>query len=82
MVNCQNMGVVAGYLNRLVTNSAYTYLQEKTGQFMEWLVEKQGHKLVHKAEVGLKSFVPWRALRRFGHSLFLATRWTRHSPPH
>jgi len=53
----RNVGAVARYLNRIVTNSAYTHLQEKTGQFVEWLAGKQARELVHRAEVGLKSFL-------------------------
>lgn len=53
----RNVGAVADYLNRIVTHSSYTHLHEKAGRFVEWLAGKQARKLVHKAEIGLKSLL-------------------------
>ncbi len=53
----KNVGAVAEYLNRIVTHPAYAHLHAKAGNFVEWLAGKQARKLVHKAEVGLKSLL-------------------------
>lgn len=53
----KNVGAVAEYLNRIVTNPAYAHLHAKAGKFVEWLAGKQARKLVHKAEVGLKNLL-------------------------
>lgn len=53
----KNVGAVAEYLNRLVTNPAYAHLHEKAGKFVEWIAGKSARKLAHKAEVGLKNLL-------------------------
>lgn len=53
----KNVGAVAEYLNRLVTNPAYAHLHEKAGKFVEWIAGKKARKLAHKAEVGLKNLL-------------------------
>ncbi len=53
----KNVGAVAEYLNRIVTNPAYAHLHAKAGKFVEWLAGKQARKLVHKAEAGLKNLL-------------------------
>jgi len=53
----KNVGAVAEYLNRIVTNPGYAHLHEKAGKFVEWIAGKQARKLAHKAEVGLKNLL-------------------------
>jgi 1-deoxy-D-xylulose-5-phosphate synthase len=53
----KNVGAVADYLNRLVTNPAYANLHENAARFVEWIGGKTARKLVHKAEAGLKSLI-------------------------
>ena len=53
----KNVGAVAEYLNRLVTNPAYAHLHDKAAKFVEWIGGKSARKLAHKAEVGLKSLL-------------------------
>ena len=53
----KNVGAVAEYLNRLVTNPAYAHLHDKAAQFVEWIGGKSARKLAHKAEVGLKNLL-------------------------
>ena len=53
----KNVGAVAEYLNRLVTNPAYADLHDKAAKFVEWIAGKSARKLAHKAEVSLKNFL-------------------------
>ena len=53
----KNVGAVAEYLNRLVTNPAYAHLHDKAAKFVEWIGGKSARKLAHKAEVGLKNLL-------------------------
>ena len=53
----KNVGAVADYLNRLVTNPAYANLHENAAKFLEWIGGKTARKLAHKAEAGLKSLI-------------------------
>ena len=53
----KNVGAVAEYLNRLVTNPAYAHLHDKAAKFVEWIAGKSARKLAHKAEVGLKNLL-------------------------
>ena len=53
----KNVGAVAEYLNRLVTNPAYAHLHDKAARFVEWIGGKSARKLAHKAEVGLKNLL-------------------------
>jgi len=53
----KNVGAIADYLNRIVTNPAYAHLHDKAARFVEWLAGKTARKLAHKAEVGLKNLI-------------------------
>lgn len=53
----KNVGAIAEYLNRLVTNPSYAHLHDKAAKFVEWIAGKSARKLAHKAEVGLKNFL-------------------------
>jgi len=53
----KNVGAVAEYLSRIVTNPAYAHLHDKAAKFVEWLGGKSARKLAHKAEAGLKSLL-------------------------
>jgi 1-deoxy-D-xylulose-5-phosphate synthase len=53
----KNVGAVAEYLNRLVTNPSYAHLHDKAARFVEWIAGKSARKLAHKAEVGLKNLL-------------------------
>jgi len=53
----KNVGAVAEYLNRIVTNPAYAHLHDQAAKFVEWIAGKKARKLAHKAEVGLKNLL-------------------------
>lgn len=53
----KNVGAVAEYLNRIVTNPAYAHLHDHAAKFVEWIAGKGARKLAHKAEVGLKNLL-------------------------
>ena len=53
----KNVGAVADYLNRIVTNPAYAHLHENAAKFLEWIGEKAARKLAHKAESALKNLL-------------------------
>jgi 1-deoxy-D-xylulose-5-phosphate synthase len=53
----KNVGAIANYLNRLVTNDAYSHLHEKAAKFVEMIGGKFATQLVHKVEEGVKHLV-------------------------
>ncbi|MFM8363811.1 MAG: 1-deoxy-D-xylulose-5-phosphate synthase [Verrucomicrobiota bacterium] len=53
----KNVGAVADYLNRIVTNPAYANLHENAAKFLEWIGGKTARKLAHKAESALKNLL-------------------------
>ncbi len=53
----KNVGAIADYLSRIVTNPAYAGLHDKAAKFVEWIGGKGARKLAHRAEVGLKSLL-------------------------
>jgi 1-deoxy-D-xylulose-5-phosphate synthase len=53
----KNVGAVADYLNRIVTNPAYAHLHENAAKFLEWIGGKAARKLAHKAESALKNLL-------------------------
>ncbi len=53
----KNVGAIAEYLNRIVTNPSYAHLHDKAAKFVEWIAGKSARKLAHKAEVGLKNLL-------------------------
>jgi len=53
----KNVGAVADYLNRIVTNPSYAHLHDQAAKFVEWIAGKTARKLAHKAEVGLKNLL-------------------------
>ncbi len=53
----KNVGAVADYLNRIVTNPAYAHLHENAAKFLEWIGGKAARKLAHKAEAALKNLL-------------------------
>jgi 1-deoxy-D-xylulose-5-phosphate synthase len=53
----KNVGAVADYLNRIVTNPAFAHLHENAAKFLEWIGGKSARKLAHKAESALKNLL-------------------------
>ncbi len=53
----KNVGAIAEYLRRIVTNPGFVHLREKTADFVEWLAGKQARSLAHKVEVGVKNLL-------------------------
>ena len=53
----KNVGAIANYLNKLVTNDAYSHLHEKAAKFVEMIGGRFAQKLVHKVEEGVKHLV-------------------------
>jgi 1-deoxy-D-xylulose-5-phosphate synthase len=53
----KNVGAIADYLNRLVTNPAYAHLHDNAARFIEWIGGKTARKLAHKAESALKNLL-------------------------
>jgi 1-deoxy-D-xylulose-5-phosphate synthase len=50
----KNVGAIANYLNRIVTNDAYSHLHEKAAKFVEMIGGKFAQQLAHKVEEGMK----------------------------
>ena len=50
----KNVGAIANYLNRIVTNDAYNHLHEKAAKFVEMIGGKFAQQLAHKVEEGVK----------------------------
>jgi 1-deoxy-D-xylulose-5-phosphate synthase len=50
----KNVGAIANYLNRIVTNDAYSHLHEKAAKFVEVIGGKFAQQLAHKVEEGVK----------------------------
>jgi 1-deoxy-D-xylulose-5-phosphate synthase len=50
----KNVGAIANYLNRIVTNDAYSHLHEKAAKFVEMIGGKFAQQLAHKVEEGVK----------------------------
>jgi 1-deoxy-D-xylulose-5-phosphate synthase len=50
----KNVGAIANYLNRIVTNDAYSHLHEKAAKFVEMIGGKFVQQLAHKVEEGVK----------------------------
>jgi 1-deoxy-D-xylulose-5-phosphate synthase len=53
----KNVGAIANYLNRLVTNDAYSHLHEKAAKFVEMIAGRFAQQFVHKVEEGVKHLV-------------------------
>ncbi len=53
----KNVGAIANYLNRLVTNDAYSHLHDKAAKFVEMIGGRFAQQLVHKVEEGVKHLV-------------------------
>ena len=50
----KNVGAIANYLNKIVTNDAYSHLHEKAAKFVGMIGGKFAHQLAHKVEEGVK----------------------------
>src|SRR5205085_2942098 len=44
----KNVGAIANYFNRIVTNPTYAHLHDKARDFVEWILGKTGVQLAHK----------------------------------
>lgn len=53
----KNVGAIAEYLSRIVTNPAYAHLHEKAAKFVEWLGGKTARMLAGKFEAGMKNLL-------------------------
>ena len=53
----KNVGAIASYLNRIVTNPKYDFLHERAGKFVERLGGKRALRLARKAEEAAKSML-------------------------
>ncbi len=53
----KNVGAIASYLNRIVTNPKYDFLHERAGKFVERLGGKKALRLARKAEEAAKSLL-------------------------
>jgi len=53
----KNVGAVAEYLNRIVTQPAFAHLHEKAANFVEWLGGKSARSLAHKVEASVKNLL-------------------------
>jgi 1-deoxy-D-xylulose-5-phosphate synthase len=53
----KNVGAVAEYLSRIVTNPAYHHLHDKAAKFVEWIGGKSARKLAGKFEAGMKNLL-------------------------
>ena len=50
----KNVGAIANYLNKIVTNDAYSHLHEKAAKFVGMIGGKFAHQLVYRVEEGVK----------------------------
>lgn len=63
----ENVGAIAEYLSRIVTNPAFAHLHEKAARFLEWLGGRQARYFAHKVEASVKSLlVPSVIFEDFG----------------
>jgi len=53
----KNVGAIASYLNKIVTNPRFDYLHERAGQFVERLGGKTALQMARKAEEAAKSIL-------------------------
>src|SRR6201988_1218000 len=53
----KNVGAIANYLNKLVTNDAYSHLHEKAAKFVEMIGGRFAQQFVQKVEEGVKHLV-------------------------
>jgi 1-deoxy-D-xylulose-5-phosphate synthase len=53
----KNVGAIAGYLNRIVTNPRFDYLHERAGRFVERIGGKTVRRMARKAEEAAKSIL-------------------------
>ncbi len=53
----KNVGAIAEYLSRIVTNPSYHHLHDKAAKFVEWLGGKTARKLAGKFEAGMKNLL-------------------------
>ena len=53
----KNVGAIASYLNKIVTNPRYDYLHERAGKFVERLGGKRALRMARKAEEADKSML-------------------------
>lgn len=53
----KNVGAIAEYLNRIVTNPAFAELHDKAASFVEWIGGKSARHLAHKMEAGMKNLI-------------------------
>jgi 1-deoxy-D-xylulose-5-phosphate synthase len=53
----KNVGAIANYLNKLVTNDAYSHLHDKAAKFVEMIGGRFAQQFVHKVEEGVKHLV-------------------------
>ncbi|HEY6071781.1 MAG TPA: 1-deoxy-D-xylulose-5-phosphate synthase, partial [Chthoniobacterales bacterium] len=53
----KNVGAIANYFNRIVTNPTYAHLHDKARDFVEWILGKTGVQFAHKVEESVKGLV-------------------------
>src|SRR5215468_4926488 len=53
----KNVGAIANYFNRIVTNETYAHLHDKARDFVEWILGKTGVQLAHKVEESVKGLL-------------------------
>src|SRR5205823_5805840 len=53
----KNVGAIANYFNRIVTNPTYAHLHDKARDFVEWMLGKTGVQLAHKVEESVKGLI-------------------------
>src|SRR6516164_5382415 len=53
----KNVGAIANYFNRIVTNPTYAHLHDKARDFVEWILGKTGVHLARKVEESVKGLL-------------------------
>src|ERR1700693_1969080 len=53
----KNVGAIANYFNRIVTNPTYAHLHDKARDFVEWILGKTGVHFAHKVEESVKGLL-------------------------
>src|SRR6202045_5537018 len=53
----KNVGAIANYFNRIVTNPTYAHLHDKARDFVGWMLGKTGVHFAHKVEESVKGLL-------------------------
>ena len=77
----RNVGAIANYLHKIVTNERYTNLHDSAARLLEKLGGKTARHMVRKAEEAAKGMLwPSMLFEEFGPHVLRSSRWPQHRP--